>query len=237
MSVLGNLCDTVKEQQEAMKQSEGQISLENMHDTVPDTSAPAIESFRQDVPTQGAPQDKINYPVPVQVKQEEDGSTTFTILLNQFDHAKSQIAILQLLASASEKDTIVVNISNVGGFIYSTLAVAAMLKACKARTVSVFSMVDSIEAVIIWLACKERRIAATPCMFIESIKYGNQGSVTDQLADSESTAFMQKDLLNGIVEAGIMTEEEAADFSKHETVFSLFGEPLIERLSKSVTAN
>lgn len=234
MSVLGDLCDRIKEQ-EALKASQAQIGLEDMHDTVPEASNIGTESFRQDVPVQGAPGEKINYPVPVQVKQEEDGTTTFTILLNQVDHSKSQIAIMQLLASASDKDTIVVNISNVGGFIYSTLAIASMLKACKAKTVAVFSMVDSIEAVTIWLACKERRIAATPCMFIESIKYGNQGSVTDQLADSESTAFMQKDLLNGIVEAGIMMEEEAADFSKHETVFSLFGEPLIERLTKAVS--
>lgn len=235
MSVLGNLCDAIKEQ-EALREKETEISIENMHDTVPETSTPATESFRQDVPTQGAPPDKIQYPTPVQVRQEEDGSATFTILMNMFDNPKSQIAIMQLLASASEKDTIVVNLSNVGGFIYATLAIAAMLKATKAKTVAVFSMIDSIEAVTLWLACKERRIAATPCMFIESIKYGNQGSVTDQLADSESTAFMQKDLLNGIVEAGIMTEEEAADFSKHETVFSLFGEPLIERLNKAVSA-
>lgn len=235
MSILGDLCDRVKEQ-EALKASQAQIGLENMHDTIPETSVQATESFRQDVPTQGAPQDKIQYPTPVQVRQEEDGSATFTILMNMFDNPKSQIAIMQLLASASEKDTVIINLSNVGGFIYATLAIAAMLKATKAKTVAVFSMIDSIEAVVLWLACKERRIAATPCMFIESIKYGNQGSVTDQLADSESTAFMQKDLLDGIVAAGIMTEEEAVDFSKHETVFSLFGEPLIERLSKAVSA-
>ena len=236
MSVLGPLCDTVKEQEAALKVKESQIATEDMHDHVPEQTSPATESFRQDVPIQGVATEPIKYPTPVQVKQEEDGSTTFTILMNMFDHPKSQIAIMQLLASASEKDTIVINLSNIGGFIYSTLAIAAMLKATKAKTVAVFSMIDSIEAVVLWLACKERRIAATPCMFIESIKYGNQGSVTDQLADSESTAFMQKDLLNGIVAAGIMTEEEAADFSKHETIFSLFGEPLIERLSKAVSA-
>lgn len=235
MSILGNLCATIKEQED-LKRQEEQFALENMHDTIPETSTQATESFRQDVPTQGAPQDKIQYPTPVQVRQEEDGSATFTILMNMFDNPKSQIAIMQLLASASEKDTVIINLSNVGGFIYATLAIAAMLKATKAKTVAVFSMIDSIEAVVLWLACKERRIAATPCMFIESIKYGNQGSVTDQLADSESTAFMQKDLLDGIVAAGIMTEEEAVDFSKHETVFSLFGEPLIERLSKAVSA-
>ena len=235
MSVLGNLCEAVEEQDRLASQHEEQVALENMHGGIPSDSTVATESFRQDTPVQGVPQDKIQYPIPVQVKQEEDGSTTFTILMNLFDNPKSQIAIMQLLASASEKDTIVINISNVGGFIYSSLAVAAMIKACKAKTVAVFSMVDSIEAVIIWLACKERRVAATPCMFLESIKYGNQGSVTDQLADSESTAFMQKDLLDSIVAAGIMTEEEAADFSKHETVFSLFGEPLIERLTKAAT--
>lgn len=236
MSVLGTLCDTIKEQEEARKSKENQTALEDMHDHVPESTNPAIESFQQNNPIQGTPPEPIKYPTPVQVKQEEDGSATFTILMNLFDNPKSQIAIMQLLASASEKDTIIVKLSNVGGFIYATLAIAAMLKATKAKTVAEFSMIDSIEAVTLWLACKERRIAATPCMFIESIKYGNQGSVTDQLADSESTAFMQKDLLNGIVAAGIMTEEEAADFSKHETVFSLFGEPLIERLSKAVSA-
>ena len=233
MGVMSGLIDAVKQHEED-KAVDEHIGMENMHDDVIPTSSPSTESFRQDVPTQGAPCERVPYPVPVQVKQEEDGTTTFTILMNMFDHPKSHIAIMQLLASASEEDTIIVNISNVGGFIYSVLSVAAMLKACKAKTVSVFSMVDSIEAVVLWLACKERRVAATPCMFIESIKYGNQGSVTDQLADSESTAFMQKDLLTGIVEAGIMTEEEATDFSKHETVFSLFGEPLLERLMKHV---
>lgn len=233
MSVLGDLCTAVQNQKEVEIAKKAQVALEDMHDTVPGESDIGTESFIQNNPVQGTVPDKIQYPVPVQVKQEEDGSTTFTILMNLFDHPKSQIAIMQLFASATEKDTIVLNISNIGGFIYSTLAVAAMIKACKAKTVAVFSMVDSIEAVILWLACKERRIAATPCMFLESIKYGNQGSVTDQLADSESTAFMQKDLLNSIVSAGIMTEEEAADFSKHETVFSLFGEPLVERLSKA----
>ena len=235
MSVLESLVSAVDRQKE-QEHKEAQIGMEDIHEHVDLATDISVESFHQDVPTQGAPCEKVPYPTPVQVKQEEDGSTTFTVLMNMFDHPKSHIAIMQLLASASEKDTIIINISNVGGFIYSVLSIAAMIKACKAKTVSVFSMVDSIEAVVLWLACKERRIAATPCMFLESIKYGNQGSVTDQLADSESTAFMQKDLLSGIVEAGIMTEEEAADFSKHETVFSLFGEPLIERLSAAANS-
>lgn len=235
MGVLDGFIAAVNNQNQCEETAE-QVSMEDLHDVLASESNEAIESFRQDVPIQGAPCERVPYPTPVQVKQEEDGSTTFTILMNMFDHPKSQIAIMQLLASTSEKDTVIVNISNVGGFIYSVLAIAAMIKACKAKTVSVFSMVDSIEAVILWLSCKERRIAATPCMFLESIKYGNQGSVTDQLADSESTAFMQKDLLSAIVGAGIMTEEEATDFSKHETVFSLFGEPLIERLTNAVNA-
>ena len=232
MSVLESLISAV-DKQKKQENKEAQIGMEDMHEHVDLATDISVESFRQDVPTQGAPCERTPYPTPVQVKQEEDGSTTFTILMNMFDHPKSHIAIMQLLASASEKDTLIFNISNVGGFIYSVLSIAAMIKACKAKTVATFSMVDSIEAVILWLACKERRIAATPCMFIESIKYGNQASVTDQLADSESTAFMQKDLLDSIVAAGIMTEEEATAFSKHETVFSLFGEPLIERLSKA----
>ena len=80
MSVLGNLCEAVEEQDRLASQHEEQVALENMHGGIPSDSTVATESFRQDTPVQGVPQDKIQYPIPVQVKQEEDGSTTFTIL-------------------------------------------------------------------------------------------------------------------------------------------------------------
>lgn len=227
MSVLGNLMTAVHEQQD-------KIDTEPIEH--PETHV-ATEDFQQAVPPQQdgpAPDNgRPTYPTPVQVKEGENG-TEFSVLLNCFEHPKSAISLMQLLASAGENDTIRITISNVGGFIYGVLAIAAMIKASKAKTIGVFSMVDSIEGVIVWLACKERTVAATPCMFIESIKYGNQGSVVDQLADSASTQFMQNDLLKEVVAAGIMTEEEVADFSKHESVFSLFGEPLKERLVKAM---
>lgn len=225
--VLGSLIDAVN--------AEKNKPVSEQH-TTPEETHVATEDFVQAVPQQDGPApcgERPTYPTPVQVKEGEEG-TEFSILLNCFEHPKSAISMMQLLASASEKDTIKITISNVGGFIYGVLAIAAMIKASKAKTIGIFSMVDSIEGIIVWLACKERTVAATPCMFIESIKYGNQGSVVDQLADSASTQFMQNDLLKEVVAAGIMTEEEVADFSKHESVFSLFGEPLKERLMKAM---
>lgn len=227
MAILGTLVSAVQEQQnkaasDANEQIETNIAVEDFQQIVsPTQDGPAPGDGRQ------------TYPTPVQVKEGESG-TEFSVLLNCFEHPKSAISLMQLLASAGENDTVRITISNVGGFIYGVLAIAAMIKASKAKTIGIFSMVDSIEGIIVWLACKERTVAATPCMFIESIKYGNQGSVVDQLADSASTQFMQNDLLKEVVEAGIMTEEEVADFSKHESVFSLFGEPLKERLIKAM---
>lgn len=199
----------------------------------PEDTNIATEDFNAaiSVPNQddGNPQQKPAFPIPVQVKEQEEGNE-FRIILNNFANPKSQIALQQLLASASEKDTIIVDVSNVAGFLYSTLSIASMIKACKAKVTTIFSVVDSIEALIIWLAGKEKAIAATPFLSLEGIKYGNSGSVVDQITDSENTLKMQAELLEEIVEAGILTPEEAAAFEKHETVFIKFGDELKERL-------
>ncbi len=183
------------------------------------------------VPTQDGEggQPKPAFPIPVQVKETENGNE-FRIILNNFSNPKSQIALQQLLASASESDTIIMDVSNVAGFLYSTLSIASMMKACKANVITIFSVVDSLEALIIWLAGKEKTIAATPFLSLEGIKYGNSGSVIDQVTDSENTLKMQAELLAEIVEAGVLTQEEAAGFEKHETVLIKFGDELKERL-------
>lgn len=181
----------------------------------------------------GDPKQVQLFPTPVQVRATESGSE-FTILLNQYSYPKSQISIQQLLASASAEDSIKVVVSNVGGFIYSTLALASMLQACKAKTIGVFSAVDSIEAIIVWLSCKDKQVASMPCMFIEGIKYGNQGAATDQFMDSKNTLIMQADLLSTVVSAGVLTREEAENLSKKDSALSLFGEELKERLSSVI---
>jgi len=192
-----------------------------------------IQSIRQD----GIPADqKVQlYPTPIQVLNTENG-TQFTILLNQFAFPKSQISIQQLLASASAEDTIRIVISNVGGFIYSTLAVASMITSCKAKTIGVFSVVDSIEALIVWLACKEKQAVEMPYLVLEGIRYGNPGgAVTDQFVDSKNTLIMQADLLSEVVASGILTQDEATTLSKKESVFTLFGDTLKERIAAVIS--
>ena len=223
MGVLSNLVEVINKPQAAPTQSQ---AVEEDTDIATEDLSAAISIPKQDGE---GPQQKPAFPIPVQVKETEEGNE-FRIILNNFGNPKSQIALQQLLASASKQDTITIDVSNVAGFLYSTLSIASMIKACKARVITVFSVIDSLEALIIWLAGKEKTIAATPFLSLEGIKYGNSGSVIDQITDSENTLKMQAELLSEIVEAGILTQEEAAGFEKHETVFIKFGEELKERL-------
>ena len=223
MSVLSPLVEVVNNPPSIPAQS--QAIEEGTSIATEDLSA-AISIPRQDG---DGPQQKPAFPIPVQVKETESGNE-FRIILNNFGNPKSQIALQQLLASAAENDTIIIDVSNVAGFLYSTLSIASMIKACRANVITVFSVIDSLEALIIWLAGKQKTIAATPFLSLEGIKYGNSGSVIDQITDSENTLKMQAELLSEIVEAGILTQDEAAAFEKHETVFIKFGEELKERL-------
>lgn len=205
--------------------------------TTPDTSV-ATEDLDSGIPKQEGEERKAPpyiYPTPVQV-QESGNGMQFTILLSNAQHPKSQIAIQQLLASATKDDTVILNIAALNGLLYSTLTMAAMLKVCRANTITIFNTIDSIEALILWLAGKERRVAKLPFLSINTLNYGNQGSVPDQIVDAQNTALMQGELLSEIVKAGIMTQAEADEFQKKEDVFVKFGDDLMDRLKSSITS-
>lgn len=223
------------------------LALENSNPEEPkkdpitptDTST-ATEDFHSGSPKQEegpVGNQQIIYPIPVQVQEKPTGGFQFNILMNNVQHPKSQISVQQLLASATPEDTIILNISEMNGLLYSTLALASMMKSCRAQTITIFSAIDSIESLILWLSGKERRVTDLPFMTLSTLNYGTQGAVPDQVVDSQNAALMQGELLNEIVEAGIMTMEEATNFQKKEDVFVKFGDELKERLQKALGVN
>ena len=147
---------------------------------------------------------------------------------------------VNLIDSANANDVVditimvsVLNFANGGGTsIWKSIAMLSALKRCKAKIITRAGALCSLIECALWLSGHERHLAPAGAGLVlcKQPMACFSGSADDMASEVKNLRLIYSDVIDFVVEKGLLTHEEIESMFENNGVASLYGDKLQERL-------
>lgn len=152
---------------------------------------------------------------------------------------------VSLLDSANANDVVditimvsVLNFANGGGTsIWKSLAFLSAIKRCKAKVITRAGALCSLVECALWLSGHERHLAPAGAglVLVKQPMACFSGSAHDMGSEVNNLKLIYQDIIELVVNSGLMTQEEVDAMFENNGISSLYGEELQARLASLKT--
>ena len=120
------------------------------------------------------------------------------------------LELIQVLDSASEKDTIDIRLDTPGGCVFTTQALLERMNSSKATVTTVASGLVASAGTFLWFFSKNRRVEELATFMFHSASHCDTGkSLTIHETSDKMVKYMEK-TVKAMIAAGILTRDEAS---------------------------
>lgn len=152
------------------------------------------------------------------------------------EHVYQFLEFIQVLDLATENDKIDVMLDTPGGCVFTTQLLLERMNSCKATVTTIAAGLVASAGTFLWFFSKQREVQDLALFMFHSSSHGDAGkTLAIQETSTEMVKYMQK-TVRAMIEAGIITAEEAGKIFRQKKDLFVPGKIIRARMLAEVAA-